>query len=73
MFQRVSVRTAHADALHQLGQSSDARVLFEEAELILIGSEDHYPLLYSFQGYQYYNLLLAEGEADEVLRRSARW
>ena len=33
--------------------------------------QPNYPLLYSMQGYQYCDLLLAEGEVEDVLRRGA--
>ena len=46
------------------------RALFVEAERIQVERQPHLPFLYSFQGYHYCDLLLAEGEADEVLRRA---
>ena len=69
-FMRTVKRAAHGDALHQLGQTSHARVLFAEAERMQAERQPEFPLLYSLQGYRYCDLLLAEGEANEVLRRA---
>ncbi|MEM8557007.1 MAG: TIR domain-containing protein [Bacteroidota bacterium] len=68
--QRLSKRSTHAGALHQLGRTSDARVLFVEAERMQAELQHGFPILYSLRGYQYCDLLLAEGEADEVVRRA---
>ncbi len=71
-FQRMGERTAHADALHQLGRIAEARALFVEAEHMQVQRQPEYPLLYSLPCYQYCDLLLAAGEAAEVLRRAKR-
>jgi tetratricopeptide (TPR) repeat protein len=70
-FERLSRRTTLADALHQSGDLSGAAQLFEEAKRIQAKRQPEYPLLYSLQGYQYCDLLLAQGEGNEVLRRAA--
>ena len=69
-FEQLTKRTALADALHQRGKRSEARALFEEAEAMQKEGQPHNPLLYSLQGYQYCDLLLAEGEVEDVLRRA---
>ena len=67
---RVIWRTVRADALHQLDQMSDARARFAEAERMQAEWQPHCPLLYSLQGYLYCDFLIAEEEADDVLRRA---
>ena len=62
--------TTHASALHQLGRTSDARALFAEAESMHVELQPALPLLYSISCSRYCDLLLGEGEADEVLRRT---
>ena len=69
-FERMAKRTDQADRLHQLGQMSDVRALFAEAERLQAEGQPDYPLLCSIGGYRYCDLLLAEGEADEALRRA---
>jgi hypothetical protein len=61
-FHRESKGTTAADALHQSGDRAGARALFEEAERMQAESQPGYPLLYSVQGFQYVDLLLAEAE-----------
>ena len=63
-FQRMSKRTApaHADALHQAGRTDQARRLFVAAEAIQAEWQPEYPQLYSVQGFQYCELLLADAE-----------
>jgi len=69
LFQRMSKRTALADALHQAGEVEEARGLFEEAERIQQERQPEYRYLYSLQGYNYCDLLLAEGKTGEVKER----
>jgi tetratricopeptide (TPR) repeat protein len=61
-FQRMSTRTAHADALHQAGRRAEAETRFREAERKQQEMQPGYPLLYSLQGFQYCDLLLAAPE-----------
>ena len=61
-FQRMSKRTAHADALHQAGRLEASRALFAEAETMQMERQPGYSLLYSLPGYQYCDLLLAAAE-----------
>jgi hypothetical protein len=81
-FRRSAYRTALADALHQTGQLSAANLVFKEAEdlfRLLAGNTIIYkqdsillplqPCLSSLQGYQYCDLILAQGGKEEVLKR----
>ena len=72
-FQRMSNRTAHADALHQAGRRAEAETRFREAEQMQKERQPDYPLLYSLQGFRYCDLLLAAPEraAWRKLQQSA--
>ncbi len=61
-FQRMSKRTALADALHQAGRREEALARLREAEAMQAEQRSEYPLLYSLQGFQYCDLLLAGAE-----------
>ncbi|MGH9849619.1 MAG: hypothetical protein ACREBD_07140, partial [Blastocatellia bacterium] len=61
-FWRLASRTTHADALHQAGRRAEAEARFREAEQMQAEDQPDYPLLYSVQGFQYCDLLLAEAE-----------
>ena len=64
MFQRMSKRTTHADALHQAGRRHEAEARFREAEDLLAQTQPAYPLLYSLAGFRYCDLLLSEAERE---------
>jgi hypothetical protein len=51
-----------ADVLHQAGREAEAGRLFAEAEAMQVTRQPNYPLLYSFQGFSYCDLLLAAAE-----------
>ena len=68
--QVVTKRTTLADALHQAGEVEESRRLFEEAEGIQKKMQPGYRYLYSLQGYQYCDLLLAEGKVGEAKERA---
>ena len=70
LFERMAFRTTHADALHQYGEQDAALELFQEAEILQQQYEPEYPQLYSLQGFQYCDLLLALGESAQVLQRA---
>ena len=70
LFERMVMRTAHADALHQYGEQDAALKLFQEAEELQKQEQPQYPQLYSLQGFQYCDLLLALGESQQVLGRA---
>ncbi len=61
-FERLCLRTTHADALHQAGGRASAEARFREAEQMQAESQPAYPLLSSVQGTQYCDLLLAAPE-----------
>lgn len=63
-FEQVDDRTALADALHQAGQRTESRRLFEEAESRQASRQPKYPRLYSVQGFQYCDLLLSGAERE---------
>jgi tetratricopeptide (TPR) repeat protein len=86
-FLRMAFRTTLADALHQAGRLEEALARFLEAEAMQAERQPQYPLLYSVQGFQYCDLVLAgaeraagggpedrgAGEAcDQVERRAAQ-
>ena len=65
-------RAAKADALHAAGEWERAEALFADAERRQREREPQFPLLYSFQCYQYCDLLLSRGRVAEALERAAR-
>jgi tetratricopeptide (TPR) repeat protein len=69
-FQRMSTRTALADALHQAGSQSEAESLFREAEKMQKDRQPEYLMMYSIQGFQYCDLLLSQGKYQEMLSRA---
>jgi tetratricopeptide (TPR) repeat protein len=71
-FLRMGCRTALADALHPAGKAREASELFEEAEARQAKLQPQLPKLYSLQGFQYCDLLLAQGHAQEVIERATR-
>ena len=70
MFQRMSKRATHADALHQAGQFAQAGELFQVAEVLQQKCQSNYSRLYSQRGFRYCDLLLAQGETEVVLGRA---
>jgi len=66
------MRTTQADTLHQPGRVSEAQTLFQEAERIQKDWQPMYSLLYSLQGYQYCDLLLAQGDHQGVINRATQ-
>ncbi len=61
-FLKMVFRVTLADALHQAGRRDDARERFREAEAMQAENQPEYPLLYSFRGFRYCDLLLADAE-----------
>jgi tetratricopeptide (TPR) repeat protein len=66
------VRTTRADALNLAGRRTEAKADFNEAERRQQQSQPEYPLLYSVQGYQYCDFLLAEGDWAAVRDRAMK-
>lgn len=52
-FERMGLRTTHADALLQAGHRAEAEARFREAEQMQAERQPKYPLLYSLQGFRY--------------------
>jgi tetratricopeptide (TPR) repeat protein len=61
-FLRLGLRTTLADALHQRGETEEARRRFAEAEVMQAEFQPQYPLLYSLSGFRHCDLLLARAE-----------
>jgi tetratricopeptide (TPR) repeat protein len=61
-FLRCVMRVTDADALHQAGRRAEAETRFREAEQMQKERQPAYPLLYSLQGFEYCDLLLAAPE-----------
>jgi TIR domain/NACHT domain len=70
--QRMSKRTTLADVLHQAGRQAQAEAAFREAEALQLEMQPVYPLLYSLWGFRYCELLLSQGQVEEVRRRAGR-
>jgi len=68
--ERITNRTALADILHQTDQSKKAESAFHEAEKIQNEDKKEYPLLNSLKGFRYCNLLLSQGNYQEVQKRA---
>jgi tetratricopeptide (TPR) repeat protein len=63
-YQRMSKRARAADVMHQSGQLIEAGVLFAEAERMQKVRQPEFDLLYSLQGFQSCDLLLAPAERE---------
>jgi len=61
-FQQLSKRAAYADSLHQAGRPAESEKSFREAEEIQKEYQPDFPLLYSLQGFDFCELLLARTE-----------
>ena len=71
-FQMITKRVTLANALAQAGRGPAAAALFAEAEARQAEKrEPEFPRLYSLQGYNYCDLLLARGAAQAVQERAA--
>lgn len=68
-FQRLYQRTTIADALHQQGYLLDSNNIFIKAENIEKERGGH-NYLYSLQGFRFCDLLLSQGQVEEVLKRA---
>jgi tetratricopeptide (TPR) repeat protein len=74
-FQTMSRRATYADALHAAGRGEAAAWaarVFAEAEQRQKKLQPEYPLLYSLRGYQYCDLLLAEGHYPAARDRASQ-
>jgi tetratricopeptide (TPR) repeat protein len=71
-FQKESKRTTLADALHQFGELTEAHQLFREAEAMQLQRQPEYPYLYSLWGFRFCDLLLSQGQYQEVQKRASQ-
>jgi tetratricopeptide (TPR) repeat protein len=62
VFWKMASRATAADALHQAGERAEAKGLFAEAERMQAEDQPEFPLLYSFPGFRYVDLLLVPAE-----------
>ncbi|MCP5103812.1 MAG: hypothetical protein GY950_10560, partial [bacterium] len=69
-FQQYSKRTTLADALHQAGEVTEAGKWFREAEAMQKKDQPQYPYLYSQRCYRFCDLLLGQGQYEEVQKRA---
>jgi hypothetical protein len=65
-------RAAHANALHAVGRREETERLFADAERRQKKMQPSFPLLYSLQGNEYCDLLLAKGEWAVVRDRASQ-
>jgi hypothetical protein len=61
-FQRVLCRATLADSQHQVGRKAGAEARFREAEAMQAADDAQHPRLYSVNGFQFCDLLLAVPE-----------
>jgi tetratricopeptide (TPR) repeat protein len=71
-FLMLARRSNRATALYAAGKREEAERLFADAEQRQKKWQPQYPLLYSLQGYQYCDLLLARGECTAAHDRATR-
>ena len=69
-FQKVANCTTLADALHQAGETQEAESLFQKAETMQKKQPREYAFLYSVQGFRFCDLLLSQGQYQEVQKRA---
>jgi len=69
-FERYTFRTTLADALHNSGQLAKAKELFDEAEKMQKDHTPGFPYLYSIRGFNFCDLLLAQGKYKQVQDRA---
>lgn len=75
-YQKMSRRTTLADVLHRVGQLSEAETIFLEAENIQKERQPNAPILHSWWGFRYCDLLISQGRYREVENRvlqTAEW
>ncbi len=69
-FEKLKQRTKLGNALIHFGELAEAYQLFQEAEAMQQPSQPEYPYLYSLGGFQFCNLLLSQGQYQEVQKRA---
>jgi tetratricopeptide (TPR) repeat protein len=71
-FAMMTARTCYANALHAAGPRGEAKKLFLDEERLQSESDPAHPVLYSRRGYQFCDLLLANGDYVEVRDRATK-
>jgi nucleoside phosphorylase/tetratricopeptide (TPR) repeat protein len=71
-FQQIVTRTTLAHALHKSGRTPEAAAAFQDAEAMQQQRWPAYPLLFSLRGFLYCDLLLGQGQIQEVRERAVR-
>lgn len=71
-FHRMGTQAALADTMHHAGRLAEAAATFREAEALQHQMLPEHPLLYSLRGFHYCDLLLGQGQVQEVKDRAAR-
>jgi tetratricopeptide (TPR) repeat protein len=71
-FERLKQRGKLATALHQAGRLPEAEAAFREAEEMQKEEQPQFPLLYSLGSFLYCDLLLGQGEYQEVQNRAGQ-
>lgn len=74
--ERIKALGVLAETLHQIGQQDEALSVFHRAEKLQKSWDPTHPLLFSFPGFLYHDLLLDLDDWREVKRRAAqvlRW
>ncbi len=66
------LRSYLANALHQVGDVAQAKAFFREAEILQEKREPDFRLLYSHQGFYFYDLLLDLGHIKKVRQKALR-
>ncbi len=71
-FMRMVNRAVLAEALLQAGQLAPVEAAFRVAEALQQEMRPQYPWLYSLRGFWYCELLLSQGQVEEVQRRATQ-
>lgn len=72
LFYRVANRASLGQVLHYLGHWDPAHSAFEEAESLQAGSNPDFPWLSSYPSFHYCELLLDQGQYEDVVDRANR-
>lgn len=67
---QVKCHPSLADALHQAGELNEAEKLFRKLEGIQKENQPGYSYLYGLRGFQFCDLLLSQGQYQEVQKRA---
>lgn len=70
VYQSMSKRTTLADSFHQSGCLRESESALHEAEKMQKERQSEFPILYSFWGFRYCDLLLAQKKHQEVQTRA---